>query len=269
MRESPQWPRTGLLQWHKPFLNSELQVSSLRHLIVIPAYNEQEALPRTLASLQSLDEAYEILIVNDGSRDQTGAVAEAFALRCTRPVHVLHLPINAGIGVAVQTGYLFAAKSNRYRYVIQFDADGQHDFAAIEQLVAAAERDQLDLCIGSRFLPNQVDGYQSTLTRRFGIRFFSRLIYWLGGVRVTDPTSGLRCAGPRAWQRFAKHYPEDYPEPETLFWCVRNKLNVGEIPVLMHPRQGGVSSIRPHHAAYYMLKVSLAILLDRLRPKGH
>ncbi len=241
----------------------------LRHLIVVPAYNEQDALPRTLETLQPLPEEYEILIVNDGSRDRTGAVAEAYAAQSRLPVHVLHLPVNAGIGVAVQTGYLFAQKMDRFQYVIQFDADGQHDVAALPKLVETAVREQLDLCIGSRFLDHGSTGYQSTMTRRFGIRFFSRLIAWLGGVRVTDPTSGLRCAGPRAWRRFAKHYPEDYPEPETLFWCVRNKLKVGEIPVQMHPRQGGVSSIRPHHAVYYMLKVSLAILLDRLRPLGH
>ena len=104
--------------------------------------------------------------------------------------------------------------------------------------------------------------------RRLGIRFFAWLIRMLGGQRVTDPTSGLRLAGPRAWSRFARHYPEDYPEPETLYWCVRSGLKVGEVPVRMHARQGGVSSIRLRQSVYYMLKVTIAILLDRLRGKG-
>ncbi|HMP02332.1 MAG TPA: glycosyltransferase family 2 protein, partial [Gemmatales bacterium] len=201
-------------------------------------------------------------------RDRTGALAEELAHGSERPLHVLHLPINGGIGVAVQTGYLFAAKEGRFQYVIQFDADGQHDVGSLSELVAAAHADELDLCIGSRFLDPQQEGFRSTAVRRVGIRFFSLLIRLLGGVRITDPTSGLRCAGPRAWQRFAKHYPEDYPEPETVFWCVRNRLKVGEISVKMHARQGGRSSIRFRQSVYYMVKVTLAILLDRLRPAG-
>jgi glycosyltransferase involved in cell wall biosynthesis len=240
----------------------------VKHLIVIPAYNEEAALPRTLTLLDSmLPETYEVLVVNDGSKDGTGEAAEAFAARSRLAVHVLHLPVNGGIGIAVQTGYLFAEKMGGYQFVIQFDADGQHDAAALMELVAAAERDGLDLCIGSRFLqPGQ--GFQSTPARRLGIRFFAWLILVLGGQRLTDPTSGLRLAGPRAWKRFARHYPEDYPEPETLYWCVRNKLRVGEIPVRMHARQGGVSSIGVGQSVYYMLKVTLAILLDRLRGRN-
>lgn len=240
----------------------------MKNLIVIPAYNEEEALPGTLVSLQSLPADFEIAVVNDGSRDRTGEVAEEFAARSKVPIHVLNLPRNCGIGGAVQTGYLFALKQGDYRYVIQFDADGQHDAAAIPELIAACETQNLDLCIGSRFLRPEPTGFQSSFTRRIGIRFFCRLIGLLSGVRVTDPTSGFRCAGPRAWRHFAKHYPEDYPEPESLFWCVRSHLKVGETPVTMKERQGGVSSIRYLKTAYYMLKVSLAIMLDRLRARG-
>jgi hypothetical protein len=236
-------------------------------LIVMPAYNEEAALPRTVASLQILPPGFEILVVNDGSRDRTGAVAEELARTSRLPMHVLHLPLNGGIGVAVQTGYLFAAKTEEYRYVIQFDSDGQHDVDSLPKLVAQCETEQLDMCIGSRFLDPQGEGFKSTFARRFGIRFFAGLIRLLSGVRVTDPTSGLRCAGPRVWSRFAKYYPEDYPEPETLSWCLRHRLRVGELAVRMHARQGGVSSIRLRQSAYYMLKVTLAILLDWLRPK--
>jgi glycosyltransferase involved in cell wall biosynthesis len=229
----------------------------------MPAFNEEAALPQTVAALDRLPDGFEILVVNDGSSDGTRAVAAG--LRSRLPIHVLHLPVNSGIGVAVQTGYCFAAQSGRYDYVIQFDADGQHDAGALVSLVARCQQHGLDLCIGSRFLGPDQHGFRSTVLRRVGIRFFAALISALSGVRVTDPTSGLRCAGPRAWRRFAEHYPEDYPEPESLFWCARNGLRVGEVPVTMYERQGGVSSIRRLRTVYYMAKVTMAIMFDRLR----
>jgi glycosyltransferase involved in cell wall biosynthesis len=235
----------------------------MRNLIVMPAYNEEEALPRTVAALNQLSDGFEILVVNDGSTDLTGIVADRLTSRL--PIHVLHLPVNSGIGVAVQSGYRFAARRGGYEYVIQFDADGQHDAGAVATMVERCRHDGLDLCVGSRFLDPERGGFRSTALRRVGIRFFARLISALSGTRVTDPTSGLRCAGPRAWRRFAEHYPEDYPEPESLFWCARNGLRVGEVPVTMFERQGGVSSIRRLRTAYYMTKVTMAIVFDRLR----
>jgi glycosyltransferase involved in cell wall biosynthesis len=236
----------------------------MRCLIVIPAFNEEASLPQTLRSLQVLPDCFEILVVNDGSNDRSQQVAEEIA-RTSKPIiRVITLPLNGGIGVAVQTGYLYALKMGVYRYVIQFDADGQHDVSAISRLVEECEAKSLDVCIGSRFLDHE--GYQSTFQRRVGIRFFAWLVQVLGGVKVTDPTSGLRCLGRAAWSRFARHYPEDFPEPESLFWCARNGLRVGEIPVVMHERQGGVSSLQHRWKPfYYMIKVTVAILLDRLR----
>lgn len=237
----------------------------MRVLLVIPAYNEEEALPKTIAHLSHLPEGYEILIVNDGSKDRTKFVAEELSRKDPR-VHVVHLPVNCGIGVAVQTGYRYALMDGGYRYVIQFDADGQHPADYIQSLVDACEKENLDLCVGSRFITNfGTAGSRSTFSRRVGIRFFAWLIGLLSGVKVTDPTSGFRCAGPRAWKRFSESYPEDYPEPESLFWCARNRFKVAELPVRMYERQGGVSSIRKLKAAYYMVKVSLAIFFDRLR----
>jgi glycosyltransferase involved in cell wall biosynthesis len=177
--------------------------------------------------------------------------------------------MNGGIGVAVQTGYIFARQRGGYDYVIQFDADGQHDATAVADMVRTSQEQGLDLCVGSRFLAGPSESWQSTLPRRMGIRFFAAMIKALTGVRVTDPTSGFRCAGPLAWKRFARHYPEDYPEPESLFWCARNGLKIGEIPVHMHPRQAGESSIGVGRAVYYMLKVTIAILLDQLRAKEY
>jgi glycosyltransferase involved in cell wall biosynthesis len=237
----------------------------MKHLVVVPAYNEEETLPGVVADLETLPEEFEVLIVDDGSRDQTAELAQDLAQAARHAVHVVHLRENCGIGVAVQTGYMFAAREGAYRFVIQFDADGQHAAAEVPALVGACEARGLDLCVGSRFLQRRERQFRSTLPRRLGNRLLSWLIGALSGVRVTDPTSGLRCAGPRAWRRFACHYPEDYPEPESLFWCARNRLRVGEVSVLMHPRRGGVSSLRAFRPTYYFLKVSLAILLDRLR----
>lgn len=241
--------------------------SPVKHLIVIPAYNEEQALPQTVAMLDVLPAEYEVLVVNDGSSDATGAVAERLARTTTRPFFVAHLAMNSGIGAAVQTGYRFAAARGEYKYVIQFDGDGQHPAADVPELVRTCEADDLDLCIGSRFMTSDRSGYRSTFSRRMGIRFFAYLIGLLTGSKVTDPTSGFRCAGPRAWRNFAWRYPEDFPEPESLFWCVRNGLRVGELPVRMLERQGGMSSIQKTRALYYMIKVSLAILVDRLRRK--
>ena len=123
----------------------------MKTLIVIPAFNEEESLPATLDSLQYLTSDYEIIVVNDGSRDATAAVANKAAESSKVPIHVVSLPRNRGIGAAVQTGYLFAATQNRFEYVIQFDADGQHDADAIPNLVKACEEKQLDVALGHVF----------------------------------------------------------------------------------------------------------------------
>lgn len=237
----------------------------MKHLIVLPAFNEEDALPDTVAKLQSLPDDFELLIVNDGSTDRTGAVAERLAGTSRLPCRVVHLPLNCGIGGSMQTGYLFAARRGCYEYVIQFDADGQHDAAFVQTLVSECRQRGLDLAVGSRFLLLDDTNFRSSFARRLGIAFFLWLIRVLSGSRVSDPTSGFRCAGPRAWRCFARQYPEDYPEPESLFWCVRHKLRIGYIPVRMHERRGGVSSIRRFKAVYYMLKVSMSILVESLR----
>jgi glycosyltransferase involved in cell wall biosynthesis len=241
----------------------------MKNLVVIPAYNEEHALPDVVADLHRLAAHYDWLIVNDGSTDGTRLTAERLARASHGRGHLIHLPHNCGIGVTVQTGYLFAAWKTGYEYVIQFDGDGQHDAGYVETLVDECRRRGLDLCIGSRFIDVIADGFRSTAARRAGIRLFCVLIGSLAGTVVTDPTSGFRCAGPRAWKSFAQRYPDDYPEPESLFWCLRNGLRVGEVGVRMRERQGGVSSIRRFRALYYMTKVSASILIDRLRAREY
>lgn len=239
-----------------------------KNLIVIPALDEEHALPNTIAKLQDLPDDYELLVINDGSSDATGRVALELAKTSRLPLYVLNLAWNSGIGVAVQTGYLFALDKGGYEYVIQFDADGQHDAGCIQLLVEECRSRRLDMCVGSRFLANSGE-FRSTFWRRQGIRFFSTLISVLTQMKITDPTSGFRCAGPRAWQSFANRYPDDYPEPESLYWCIRNKFRVAEVPVLMHQRKTGMSSIHSFQSLYYMCKVTLAILVDVLRAKEH
>ncbi|MFN8005697.1 MAG: glycosyltransferase family 2 protein [Terriglobia bacterium] len=240
----------------------------MKNLIVIPAYNEEVSLEKTVASLQRLSsDVYEILVVNDGSSDRTHECAQRAKQASKLEVQIISLGSNGGIGVAVQAGYIYARKRGGYRYLIQFDADGQHEASYIEPLVSACETERLDLCIGSRFLEMEEGNYHSTIQRRLGIRFCSMLIYLLSGVMVKDPTSGFRCIAPRVWEQFADNYPAEFPEPVSLFWCARNKLRIGEIPVRMHKRQGGISSIRRFKTLEYMLMVSLAIVVDRLRMK--
>ena len=241
----------------------------MKNLVIIPAYNEEGCIGSVVESLQQLPEGFELLVINDGSTDSTGRTAEELARRSRLPMRVLHLEENCGIGVAVQTGYMYAVADGGFRYVIQFDADGQHDAASVVDLTRACDDHALDLCVGSRFLETLPDGFRSTLLRRVGIRFFCGLLGLLSGVRVTDPTSGLRCAAPVVWRRFAWHYPDDYPEPESLFWCLRNRMRIGEIPVRMHSRESGESSIRRVASVYYMTKVTLAVIIDRLRTEEH
>lgn len=237
----------------------------MKHLIVVPAFNEEQSLPDTIDQLQKLGDEFQVLIVDDGSHDNTREIAHRVQEKSLLKVHVASLPLNCGIGVAVQTGYLFAVREELTGFVIQFDGDGQHDAEYIPLMIQECLARSLDLCIGSRFLDRESEGFRSTFLRRVGIRFLARLISGFSGARITDPTSGFRCAGEKAWRIFAEDYPDDYPEPESLAWALRHGLRVGEIPVRMHARKGGVSSIRLWHGVYYMMKVTLAILVERIR----
>ena len=232
---------------------------------MIPAYNEEEVIGRTIAALLEHCPDVDVLVLNDGSTDRTAQVVDDLvATLKTRRVRLANIPLNTGIGGAIQTGFIHAARG-RYDYAVQHDGDGQHDPAAIRLLLAEAQAKNLDLCVGSRFLAPAGEGYRGTALRRLGITFFARLISLLAGVRVTDPTSGFRVYSRHAITVFSRYYPTDYPEPEALSYCVRNNLRVAEFPVTMRHREGGQSSIRRFHSAYYMVKVTLAILVDWIR----
>ena len=174
----------------------------------------------------------------------------------------MDLPINLGIGGAVQTGYKYAWE-NGYDMAVQVDGDGQHDPEFLELMAEYLETHQVDMVIGPRFIEKQ--GVQSSGMRRVGIRFFSGLIRLMTGKTITDPTSGLRMAGRNVIELFSKDYPRDYPEPESVVAILRKGLKVAEVPVIMREREGGVSSISMKKSVYYMVKVTLAILIERIR----
>ena len=231
---------------------------ALRTLVVIPAYNEQDSIKVTVESV--IAAGFDYVVVNDGSTDSTLEIC-----RCNG-FNVLDLEQNLGIGGAVQAGHRYALMHG-YDVDVQFDGDGQHDVRCIPMLLEKIE-EGFDLVIGSRFLEWNLDNFQSTFMRRVGIKWISTLIRAVTGSRVTDPTSGFRASGKSSIKLFAYDYPADYPEPESIVDSIQHGLKVGEVSVLMHPRQGGESSIRPLSSVYYMLKVTLAILIMAAPGRG-
>ncbi|MBS7070581.1 MAG: glycosyltransferase family 2 protein, partial [Streptococcus parasanguinis] len=169
--------------------------------------------------------------------------------------------INLGIGGAVQTGYQYAVK-NGYQYAVQVDGDGQHNPEFIRKMLQVLQEKNVNMVIGSRFIENQ--GFQSSFARRIGISFFEKLIKILTGQKVTDPTSGLRVADRKVIEEFAKQYPSDYPEPETIVSLLTSGYSVAEVPVLMNEREHGESSITLSKSVYYMIKVTMAMLLAKI-----
>jgi glycosyltransferase involved in cell wall biosynthesis len=231
-----------------------------RIAIVIPAYNESASIAGVISDLRRVAQERGLdlmpVVVNDCSKDNTGEIIDAL------PCVALHLPVNLGIGGAVQTGFRYAF-DNGFDYAIQVDGDGQHPADEIPNLIEAAEKNNWDVTIGSRFLTGE--GFQSTLMRRSGIRYFMRLNRLLTGITIHDTTSGFRVLNRRGLERVVYYYPDEYPEPEVLVMYARVGLRVGEVPVKMRERQGGVSSINMRRAIYYMGKVTLGTLFTRIR----
>ncbi len=227
-------------------------------LMIIPAYNEAQNIEGTINSIQQHNSnKYDILIINDGSTDETEKI-----VRNIPNVELLNLKVNLGIGGAVQTGFKYAHKYD-YQIAIQFDGDGQHNAEEIEKLIAKVQNDGFDMVIGSRFIDKQ--GFQSTIMRRLGIIIFEVLNSVLIGQRISDNTSGFRAYSKRAIDYLSKNYPQDYPEPETVIILAKKGFRITEVPVIMNDRQGGVSSINGMKSMYYMVKVILSILITTLR----
>lgn len=227
----------------------------MKILIIIPAYNEAENIERVVTNIIQNFPDYDYIIVNDCSDDSTKQICEK------NHFHYISFPINLGIGGGVQAGYKYALE-NGYEIAVQHDGDGQHDPNYIPEVIKPLFHGEADIVIGSRFLKKE--GFQSSSVRRFGIHFLSTLIYLCSGARVKDVTSGFRAVNETYIKFYAKEYPQDYPEPEAIIAAKLEGARITEIPVVMREREKGVSSINLKRSIYYMIKVSLAILICRI-----
>mgnify|MGYP002622835162 FL=1 len=228
----------------------------MKKLVIIPAYNEQASILNTVTDIRNNAPDFDYIVINDCSKDDT--------LKVCRDNHIntLDLPINLGIGGAVQSGYLYAIR-NGYDVAVQFDGDGQHSAKYLDAMCEEMVKQKADMVIGSRFITNE--GFQSSAIRRLGIKHFNVLIKCLTGKVVTDPTSGMRMVNADIIRLFSEDYPKDYPEPESVVQIIAMGKKVIEMPVIMNERTEGVSSISPRKSIYYMIKVTIAMIITRLR----
>lgn len=231
-----------------------------KRLAIVPAYNEGAAIERVIGALHDKAPDFDVLVIDDGSTDDTAAKAEGAGAA------VLIHPINLGIGGAVQSGYQYAL-AHDYDYAVQVDGDGQHPPEELAKLVERIESEPaVDMVTGSRFMG---DGeYKQTVARRLGIVVFSAVLSLITRQKVTDPTSGFRLTNRKATSLFARDYPHDYPEVEAILMMHRHQLKTAEVPVRMDLRDGGQSSITPLHSGYYMLKVLLAVFVGLFRSRS-
>lgn len=228
---------------------------SVKVIIIIPAYNEEESIAKVIEEISLKWPQFDYLVVNDGSVDNTVKICKQ------NRIQYLDLAINLGIGGAVQTGYRYA-KENEYDIAVQIDGDGQHDVSYLGELIKPLVDGSADIAVGSRFLNKE--GFQSSLSRRIGICLLSLLIKICTGIKIYDVTSGFRAVNKKFIEIYARFYPSDYPEPEAIISAVMNKGKILEIPVVMRERENGSSSINWLRSVYYMIKVSLAILICRV-----
>lgn len=226
----------------------------MKVLIIIPAYNEEENIVKVIDTIGEACPEIDYLVVNDCSNDNTLGILNDYK------ANYVNSPVNLGIGGAVQTGYRYAME-NGYDIAIQVDGDGQHDVSYIPEMVKLISSGEADIVIGSRFVDKE--GFQSSVSRRTGIKILSFFVWICTGKHIKDVTSGFRAVNSKYIDIFAHDYPEDYPEPEAVVMGVIYGGNVIEYPVVMKERMGGTSSINLRKAIYYMIKVSLAIFMRR------
>jgi glycosyltransferase involved in cell wall biosynthesis len=226
-------------------------------IAIVPAFHEEESVPRVIEEIRAFDSSFDIVVVDDGSTDGTTAAA----LRAG--AHVVRLPFNLGIGGAVQTGFRYAHE-NGYRIAVRVDGDGQHDPSQLGVLLGPVEAGEADIVVGSRFAGER-EGYQSSMSRRIGITILAKTVSMFVRRRVTDPTSGFQALNHKAIALFAADYPHDYPEVEAALMVHKHKLRMIEVPVQMRERAAGQSSIGALASVYYMVKVMLALFVGLFR----
>jgi glycosyltransferase involved in cell wall biosynthesis len=232
------------------------ELTELRRIAIVPAYNEERNVGRVLDELRAFDPGLDVVVVSDGSVDGTARVAREHG------AHVVQLPFNLGIGGAVQTGFRYAYEHG-YDLVVRCDGDGQHVPGELPKVLEPVLADRADIAVGSRFAGG--DGYRSSATRRVGIRLLALVVSAIARQRVTDTTSGFQALNRKALVLFAADYPHDYPEVEGLVMTVKHRLRLEEVPVAMREREHGRSSITAARSVYYMTKVLLALFVGLFR----
>jgi hypothetical protein len=223
-----------------------------RVLLAIPALDEEESLPITLDRVRDAAPGCDIVVVDDGSRDATAAVARA------RGIPVLRHPFNLGVGAALQTAFRYAV-ARGHDVVVQLDADGQHDPADLAAVVAPVLAGACDVAIGSRYVA--ATGYRAPLARRLGMLLFSGIVRLALGRRIADTTSGFRAYG-RAVVEVCQHdFPRDFPDAPLLIMLARRGFRLMEVPVRMRERERGKSFYTLGKSLYYPYKNLLASLM--------
>lgn len=224
----------------------------MRVLAIVPAFNEEESLAGLLSELRAA--GVDSVVVNDASTDATEQVARDCGAA------VLSLPVNLGIGGAVQAGFLYAVRNN-YDAVVQVDGDGQHDPRQIARVVQPLVAGAADCVIGSRYHPSGPDrNYRTPMLRRLGMHFSTGILRMATGLKIFDTTSGFRSLNRKAFAYFAVNYPVDHPEAESLLILHRAGFRILETPVTMRSRIAGQSLFSMFRAATYPLRVSIGFL---------
>jgi glycosyltransferase involved in cell wall biosynthesis len=230
----------------------------LRKLAIVPAYNEQGMVGRVVREIRRQAPEFDVVVVDDGSTDETAAEAEDSG------AVVLRHPFNTGIGGAMQSGFKYALRHS-YDVAAQVDGDGQHKPAHLHDLLAKLQTSghEADMVCGSRFRGDP--GYKVPIGRRVGNLIFSVVLTAICRQRISDPTSGFRMTNRRGIELFARDYPHDYPEVEAILMLHAHRLRIHEVPVRMNARGFGRSSIDYPRSAYYMAKVLLALFVGLFR----
>lgn len=229
-----------------------------RVLVIVPAWNEESNVGHTIREILAADPAYDVVVVDDGSTDQTVAMArEAGAV-------VLQLPFNLGVGGAMKTGYTYAQRHG-YQSAIQVDADGQHNPADIARVVAGLK--DADISIGARFA--EVGDYEAKGPRRWAMSFLAAVVSRVARARLTDVTSGFRAGNSAAIAQYVRYYPAEYlgDTIDSLVAAAHSGLTVTQVPVAMRPRMSGRPSQGPVGSTIYLFRSVFALGLALARGK--
>jgi glycosyltransferase involved in cell wall biosynthesis len=229
-------------------------------IVIIPAFNEAKRIAAVIAGVRASVPGAVVVVINDSSRDDTATVA-----RQAGAIVVSH-PFNMGYGAAIQTGYKYA-RDKGYDYLVQLDADGQHDHSCIPALLAPVIKGEADIAIGSRFLGTS---YRPPLARRLGMALFRRIVSIVTGMDVTDTTSGYQAFNRNVIKFFCTDvFPVDYPDADMLIMLHRVGFRMTEVPVRMFENSEGKSMHSGLKPLYYMFKMLLSICVTLMRERGN